>query len=106
MLPSDPVATDDAAHADWLRHVGARARDWALQAAETVRNARGPTLAVQHKGAGDWASALDAEVEARLREQIAQAFPDHAFLGEEGGGVSAAALETDRKSTRLNSSHH
>lgn len=89
-----PEPRNGADHGEWLRHVGGCARAWAVQAAERVRNASGPSLLVQHKGAGDWASALDAEVEARLREQIAQAFPDHAFLGEEGGGVSAAALET------------
>lgn len=81
-------------HADWLRHVGGCARTWAVEAAERVRQASAATLAVRHKGAGDWASALDTEIETRLRTQIAQAFPGHAFLGEEGGGTDAAALES------------
>ncbi|MEJ7687814.1 MAG: inositol monophosphatase family protein [Variovorax sp.] len=38
------------------------------------------------KARGDWASALDAEIEASLRSRIAERFPQHGFLGEEGGG--------------------
>lgn len=92
MTPATPAPLSDTVQADALRQAGACARAWASEAAERVRRAAGQPLPVQHKGAGDWASALDAEVEAFLREAIAQTFPDHAFLGEESGG--AGALQT------------
>lgn len=94
MSPPDMDRAPDADHASWLCHVGGCARTWAVQAAEHVRQASAAKLEVQHKGAGDWASALDTDTEAWLREQIAQAFPDHAFLGEESGGTSASSLES------------
>jgi myo-inositol-1(or 4)-monophosphatase len=47
---------------------------------------------VQLKGPGDWFSALDASVERTIREHIAAAYPEHGFLGEEGGASGA----TDR----------
>jgi myo-inositol-1(or 4)-monophosphatase len=44
------------------------------------------TLDVVEKAAGDVASRADREAEALLRRRLAQAFPDHGFVGEEGGG--------------------
>lgn len=88
----DTGADADVAQADWLRHVGHCARTWAVSASERVQQASAQALAVLHKGQGDWASVLDGEIEAQLRAQIAQAFPDHAFLGEEGGGAAADEL--------------
>jgi myo-inositol-1(or 4)-monophosphatase len=64
----------------------------ALEAAEQVRQGqRGAS--VQQKAAGDWFSALDAEVEQHIRRRIAQAYPHHGFLGEEGGAVGAQGTD-------------
>lgn len=61
----------------------------ALDAGRLVQAARGRLqgLAVTHKAPGDVASAIDREAEAFIRERLLQAFPDHAVLGEEGGGT-------------------
>jgi myo-inositol-1(or 4)-monophosphatase len=62
-----------------------------LEAADRVRRA-GRGAPVQEKAAGDWFSALDAEVEQHIRQRIAQAYPGHGFLGEEGGAVGAQGV--------------
>lgn len=82
----------DAERAAWLLHVGHCARTWALEAASQLTGAAAQGLEVQHKGLGDWASALDTEIEARLRGRVAEAFAGHAFLGEETVGLEPAAL--------------
>jgi myo-inositol-1(or 4)-monophosphatase len=64
----------------------------ALEAADRVRQV-GRGAALQEKAAGDWFSALDAEVEQHIRQRIAQAYPDHGFLGEEGGAVGAKGVD-------------
>ncbi len=66
----------------------------ALDAAERVRQARRGAV-VQEKAAGDWFSALDGEIEQHIRQRIAQAYPAHGFLGEEGGAVGSQG-EGDR----------
>jgi myo-inositol-1(or 4)-monophosphatase len=66
--------------AQWLRF----AQRLALDAAAQLQQA-GPVGAVQEKAAGDWFSELDAAVELRLRQRIAEVYPAHGFLGEEGG---------------------
>lgn len=60
----------------------------ARQAADRIRQA-GRSAVVQEKAAGDWFSVLDADIELFIRQHIAQAYPDHGFLGEEGGAVGA-----------------
>jgi len=47
---------------------------------------------VQHKGAGDWFSSIDLEMEALIRERIERAYPAHGFLGEEGGAIGTQEL--------------
>jgi myo-inositol-1(or 4)-monophosphatase len=42
-------------------------------------------LEVSEKGAGDFVTQIDKECERVIKEIISEAFPDHAFLGEEGG---------------------
>jgi len=64
------------------------AESLALEAAERVRQA-GRGAPIQEKAVGDWFSALDGEVEQHIRQRIAQAYPDHGFLGEEGGALGA-----------------
>jgi len=64
----------------------------ALEAGELVRCA-GRGLTVQEKAAGDWFSALDAEVEQHIRQRIALAYPDHGFIGEEGGSQGPHGAE-------------
>ncbi len=48
--------------------------------------ARVGKLQVERKGLQDYVSAADREVEAVIRERLAQSFPNEAFLGEESGG--------------------
>jgi myo-inositol-1(or 4)-monophosphatase len=64
----------------------------ALDAAQKVREA--PRVsAVQEKAAGDWFSAFDGDLERYIRQRIQQTYPDHGFLGEEGGAVGAQGAE-------------
>lgn len=46
-------------------------------------------LRVEKKGLQDLVSRADREVEALIRDRLAQAFPNDALLGEEGGGGTA-----------------
>ncbi len=64
----------------------------ALEAATQLCQA-GRSAAVQQKAAGDWFSALDAEVEQLIRLRIAKSYPDHGFLGEEGGAFAAQGAQ-------------
>lgn len=50
------------------------------------------SLGVSMKGAQDWLTLADGLVEARFREQIAEAFPGDAVMGEEAGGVASDRL--------------
>jgi myo-inositol-1(or 4)-monophosphatase len=43
------------------------------------------SLGISMKGAQDWLTKADGEVEMLLRARIAEAFPDDGVLGEEGG---------------------
>lgn len=67
-----------------LRDLRQFAEALTLEAADEVRQAQ-PGAAVQEKAAGDWFSALDGAIERRIRQRIAEAYPDDGFLGEEGG---------------------
>lgn len=60
-----------------LREAGARARE---------RAGQGARLAVERKGLQDFVTAVDREIEAFLRGELARAFPEDGFLGEEEGG--------------------
>lgn len=46
--------------------------------------------AVERKGDGTFVTPADREIEALLRERIAEAYPEHAVLGEEQGGGTDA----------------
>lgn len=50
------------------------------------------SLGISMKGAQDWLTIADGKVEARFREQIAEAFPGDAVMGEEAGGAAADRL--------------
>ncbi|HEY1325315.1 MAG TPA: inositol monophosphatase family protein [Casimicrobiaceae bacterium] len=50
-------------------------------------------LVAELKGAQDWVSAADRDVEALLRTEIAAAYPDDRFLGEETAATFAGALD-------------
>ena len=43
-------------------------------------------LAIERKADGTFVTLADRAIEALLRERIAEAYPDHAVLGEEAGG--------------------
>ncbi|MBB5206794.1 inositol monophosphatase family protein [Chiayiivirga flava] len=56
-----------------------------------MRNmARLDTLNVVEKGRQDYASEVDSQAETEIIRELRRAFPDHAFLGEEGGAVGKA----------------
>ncbi|MBU1357620.1 MAG: inositol monophosphatase [Gammaproteobacteria bacterium] len=76
------------------REACAFARVLAGEAMERLRGAAHEAHSVLVKAPGDWASALDSDIEAMLRERIAGRFPGHAFLGEEGGGATAQGRDT------------
>jgi myo-inositol-1(or 4)-monophosphatase len=78
-LPVDQGALD--AREDALRSTMAAAGELALD-----RYAGHRDLGVAFKGPQDYLSAVDAEVEALLRQQLLRTFPGDSFLGEEGGG--------------------
>lgn len=75
----------------------------ASQAAEQAAYAAGTHLlasrsrlaemVITHKQPGDVASEVDREAEALIRSVVLKRFPDHGFVGEEGGG---GALDDDR----------
>ena len=46
--------------------------------------------AIERKDDGTFVTPADREIEALLRERIAEAYPDHAVLGEEEGDAGAA----------------
>ncbi|MDE2695743.1 MAG: histidinol phosphatase [Chloroflexota bacterium] len=49
--------------------------------------------AVERKDDGTFVTPADREIEVLLRERIAEAYPDHAVLGEEQGGDAATDAE-------------
>jgi myo-inositol-1(or 4)-monophosphatase len=44
-------------------------------------------LDIQSKGAQDFVTKIDKEAEQTIISKIQQSFPDHSFIGEEGGNV-------------------
>src|SRR5262245_37580050 len=52
-------------------------------------------LVVELKGPGDFVSLADREVERLIRREIAAAFPDDGFLGEETAGQFERAESAD-----------
>lgn len=70
-----------------MNELAAQAREFAqtlaLEASHQIRQATDQLHAVEFKSAGDWSSALDRQIEDRMRARIAEAFPEHGFLGEE-----------------------
>ena len=62
------------------------------EAAEHIRQA-GSGLEIQQKAGGDWFSTLDADVERIIRRRIADRYPEHGFIGEEGGAVGGQGSE-------------
>ena len=70
-------------HAALIAQARAVAADLARQVSARLRQARPDAAATEEKALGDWASAWDRDTEAWLRAQLALAFPDHGFVGEE-----------------------
>jgi myo-inositol-1(or 4)-monophosphatase len=68
---------------DLAKHASVFAQTLALEAAHLIQQAAGQPPDVEFKSAGDWCSALDRSIEEHLRARIAQAYPEHGFLGEE-----------------------
>jgi myo-inositol-1(or 4)-monophosphatase len=63
--------------------------DWACDA---IREAAGRAREVRTKRhAADFVTATDEQVERYVRDQLAQALPHHAVVGEEQGGSSGAS---------------
>ena len=68
----------------------ATAIDTALEAGRIHRRYFRQALDVRKKGPIDLVTAADVEVEHMFRARIADRFPDHAVLGEEGGDGASA----------------
>jgi myo-inositol-1(or 4)-monophosphatase len=84
---------------DVLNHVLAVAKEAATRAGEIiVGNGGGAEVTERKANSRDLLTLVDPMCERTIRETVLQAFPDHAFLGEEdvlpGKEASAAALET------------
>jgi myo-inositol-1(or 4)-monophosphatase len=47
-------------------------------------------LEIQSKGAQDFVTKIDKEAELTIISKIQQSFPDHSFIGEEGGNIKAS----------------
>lgn len=58
----------------------------------TRYQARPQVLSLNFKGPQDYLTETDGEVEAFVRAQLAEAFPEDGFLGEEGGGALSDRL--------------
>ena len=73
---------------DELKHRLAEAERIVRKAGRLARHhfAHLPELSIETKGLQDFVSAADREVEKLIRDELARAFPDEAFLGEESGG--------------------
>lgn len=73
---------------DELNHRRSIAEKIARKAGEYVRQQfqRLDTLTVETKGRQDFVSEADRITELKIREALAQEFPDEGFLGEESGG--------------------
>jgi myo-inositol-1(or 4)-monophosphatase len=85
MMASDPLPLDLAA-------IEETAVSFATLGGAEIARALGGTLAVRYKNLAetgqpfrDPVSEVDERVEARIREEVRRAFPDHAVLGEEAG---------------------
>lgn len=76
----------------------ARARDVALAAVEESDGLALRWFAadphVERKADGSPVTVADREVEVLIRDRLATAYPDHAQLGEEGGGAIDASVPT------------
>jgi len=70
----------------WLQQMLRQAGDH-IRAAFVHTEARGYTL----KGQQDYLTQTDGEIEDLVRQAVAQAFPNDAFLGEETGGEQQGA---------------
>ncbi|MCB1555367.1 MAG: inositol monophosphatase [Xanthomonadales bacterium] len=64
----------------------------ARQAGNTILRqfGRAEGLNIVEKGRHDFASEVDAQAEKDIIRELKRAFPDHAFLGEEGGQLGKA----------------
>src|SRR2546423_2512775 len=84
--------TNDASSIQ-ARHIAAR--KIARKAGELAHDyfSRRGALAVETKGAQDYVSQADRAVETLIRAELAQEFPDDAFLGEETAASFAGGEE-------------
>ena len=74
-----------------LRSLLATARAAVRDAGEMARRASVRPPELRRKGPGDFFTAVDLRIEARLRRILVAAHPDHGFLGEESGATDAEA---------------
>lgn len=84
--PLSPAALDlrEAVCRDLLASAGRLAMDGYAEL--------GAGTTVSMKGPQDYLTRTDGEVEEHIRGELAAAFPDDGFLGEETGGVASARL--------------
>ena len=74
-----------------LRSLLATARAAVRDTGDLVRRASVRPPELRRKGPGDFFTAVDLRIEARLRRILAAAHPGHGFLGEETGATDAGA---------------
>jgi myo-inositol-1(or 4)-monophosphatase len=64
--------------------------DLAREATRLIRQGASAPKTALHKAPGDFSSALDTYIESVLKARISAQYPDHFFLGEEGGAAGSA----------------
>src|SRR5690625_2159576 len=82
-------------------------RAWTLQAGAMIREKIYEPRTIDIKSnPKDLVTEMDREIEAFYANKIKSYYPHHYLLGQEGyGDKEIDRNKTDRKSTRLNSSH-
>lgn len=67
----------------------------ARKAGELIEQAleRVDLVRIEEKGRNDFVSEIDRKAEQEIINALSRAYPDHRFLGEEGGGVGPANAE-------------
>jgi myo-inositol-1(or 4)-monophosphatase len=67
----------------------------ARKASELIEQAleRVDLVRIEEKGRNDFVSEVDRKAEQEIVQQLSRAFPDHRFLGEEGGGSGPVDAE-------------
>lgn len=78
---------------NWL-HLERLAITWVKEAAEQLKNSLFEKIKVETKSSpDDLVTEMDRKIEQFFFHKVKESFPDHSFLGEEGGGEKALTKE-------------